>query len=169
MLNYLIRFSFCLFSVCFYFIFIIILLYIIFFIFSQYNHPHTRYLAGLFCLLLCFVCFFVLKRELVFGFPYFRYFYLLVSVFLSQLSTELFCSFVFSHIDLLLSLIVLSRSRSLAIARPSVSVPSSCPRHHQHIMLLILRLRWGCFPLTFTSSFFCRPPACHPAHTTYTT
>lgn len=135
MLNYLIRFSFCLFSVCFYFIFIIILLYIIFFIFSQYNHPHTRYLAGLFCLLLCFVCFFVLKRELVFGFPYFRYFYLLVSVFLSQLSTELFCSFVFSLIDLLLSLsnflvpISLARNCSSVCFRSLFLSPSSSTHH----------------------------------------
>lgn len=167
MLNYLIRFSFCLFSVCFYFIFIIILLYIIFFIFSQYNHPHTRYLAGLFCLLLCFVCFFVLKRELVFGFPYFCYFYLLVSVFLSQLSTELICSFIFA-LPFSLSAF-LSRSRSLAIARPSVPFPSCPPSSsssstHHAASLPALRLL-----SPFTSSFFCRPPACHPAHTTYTT
>lgn len=132
MLNYLIRFSFCFFFSVFY---LFLYLYITLYYFLQFSniiiHTHVTWLASAYYCF-CFVCFLLclLKRELVFC----------VSLFFATL----FVGFLFSYLNyqrrastssslLPSSLSSVSRSRSLAIARPSFflfpsssSSPSSC-------------------------------------------
>lgn len=131
MLNYFIRFSsvlFCFFLVCFTLFFTIILLYIIFSPIFQYNHPHTRHLAG-FCLLLCFVCFLHCFKELVFG-SLFCYFYLLVSFTYLNYQRSFTIVTVFSlSLSTFLACLNLARSQLLLVRLVIFSIPH---HHHQH-------------------------------------
>lgn len=88
--------------------------YITLYYFLQFSniiiHTHVTWLASAYYCFF-FVSYFVLKRELVFGFPYFCYFYLLVSfsyLNYQRSSLLLFPCYRFR------SLFSLSRSRSLA-------------------------------------------------------
>lgn len=148
--------SFCLFSVCFT-LFLSLYYFILFSSVFQYNHPHTRYLAG-FCLLLCFVCFFVFKRELVFGFPYFCYFYLLVSF--SYLNYQRSSSVLYFFIAFALYFLV-----SISLARncssiyyflsPTITISSSTSCCFFGVLRLL-------FPSLSSSSV---TPACLRTHT----
>lgn len=146
------------FSVCFT-LFLSLYYFILFSSVFQYNHPHTRYLAG-FCLLLCFVCFFVLKRELVFGFPYFCYFYLLVSFSYLNYQRSSSVLYFFYRFRSLFSCLDLARSQLL------VHLLFPFPHHHHLIINIMLLLRRAEAAFSFSIIFLCDPRL--PAHT-YTT
>lgn len=105
--------------------------YITLYYFLQFSniiiHTHVTWLASAYYCFF-FVSYFVLKRELVFGFPYFCYFYLLVSfsyLNYQRSSLLLFPCYRFR------SLFSLSRSRSLAQLLVRLFF-LSFPHHHQH-------------------------------------
>lgn len=160
MLNYLIRFSFCLFSVCFTLFFYH---YITLYYFLQFSniiiHTHVTWLASAYY---CFFCFLLCVKEGV-GFR-FSLFLLLLFVgffFLSQLSTEL--SSIVSLLSLSLSIFFVSISLARAIARPSFFpfLPSP-PSTSCCLLLRLLRLLFS----LLLHLHLCLPPAC-TQHTTH--
>lgn len=136
--------------------------YITLYYFLQFSniiiHTHVTWLASAYYCFF-FVSYFVLKRELVFGFPYFCYFYLLVSfsyLNYQRSSLLLFPCYRFR------SLFSLSRSRSLAqLLVRLFSFPSLTTIN----IMLLLRLLRLLFSLLL-HLHRCPPSAC-TQHTTH--